>query len=304
MNSRLVTVNIKSKEHCFQVGVVDGSIALAGEVECTDEQNEEDNSQLLGDNSENVDETSSCKSGDSTHGDDDDSSNIECNICGKTYKRKAHLLKHLMSHKMNKSDGDVTDVGRERHCLFVCNKCGKRFSKSKTLQSHVNDGSCVKEEVRNVPMFSYWSFITDHISRIHSVDSVRRHFRVSTILRNIWRKFIHLSDHTCVRYAKKRSRASPIGTPICNHTTKVKKNLLPFLEFSVSSTQVHFTDDTYKCGDCGQGFKSKVYLNKHRKSVHTVNEHDCPHCAMKFFNTTKFEYHLKSHDENKSKLAR
>lgn len=69
-------------------------------------------------------------------------------------------------------------------------------------------------------------------------------------------------------------------------------------------TNTHcFSDDTFKCNDCGQGFKSKVYLNKHRKSVHTVNEHDCPHCAMKFFNTTKFEYHLKSHDENKSKFT-
>lgn len=75
--------------------------------------------------------------------------------------------------------------------------------------------------------------------------------------------------------------------------------MLPLLYFNCW----HLPDDTFKCNECGQGFKSKVYLNKHRKSVHTVNEHDCPHCTMKFFNTTKFEYHLKSHDENKSKQS-
>lgn len=81
--------------------------------------------------------------GDSAH---DDSESIECNICGKSYKRKAHLLRHLMSHKSeNDSDGNNY---RRRHYIFVCNKCGKRFSKSKALQNHENEGTCVQQEVR------------------------------------------------------------------------------------------------------------------------------------------------------------
>lgn len=138
--SRATQMNFKRKS--FQE--VAESIVSAVEIECTEES--KDDSELAGDNAENIDETSSCKSSDSMH---EDSDNIECNICGKIYKRKAHLLRHMMSHQTNNDTSDkVSDGGKGRHCVFVCNKCGKRFSKSKTLQNHVNDGNCVKEEVR------------------------------------------------------------------------------------------------------------------------------------------------------------
>lgn len=60
-----------------------------------------------------------------------------------------------------------------------------------------------------------------------------------------------------------------------------------------------FTEGSFKCTVCNQGFKSKVYLSKHVKSVHTVANHECVHCFQKFDNTVKYEYHLKSHDPNK-----
>ncbi|XP_037050057.1 zinc finger protein 260-like isoform X1 [Bradysia coprophila] len=242
----------------IEVVAVDESI-VTGEIECTDESKENcsGDSELVGEDTENVDETSSCMSSDSTH---DDSDNIECSICGKIYKRKAHLLRHLMSHKNKTDSGDkVSDSGKGRHCVFVCNKCGKRFSKSKNLQNHVNDGGCVKEENPQCRFcketFSSIGDLEIHLEKVHPPHR----------------------PHMC---------------PICKKTFQSVSNRNTHL-------QSHNKDDTYKCSDCGQGFKSKVYLNKHKKSVHTRNEHDCPHCSMKFFNTTKFEYHLKSHDENK-----
>lgn len=122
---------------------MDESVVLADEIEI-DEPNENctSDNELISNNVEHSDENSSCKSTDGTHDD------IECNICGKMYKRKAHLLRHLMSHKgQNEDDGNSY---RKRHYIFVCNKCGKRFSNSKTLQNHENERGCVKQEVRRL----------------------------------------------------------------------------------------------------------------------------------------------------------
>lgn len=131
--------------YIFQVVAVDESIISTEEIDYVDEPNDNQTSdnELLSDNVENIDEDSSCKSTDSTH---DESETIECNICGKLYKRKAHLLRHLMSHKGENDSG--SNNCRKRHYIFVCNKCGKRFSKSKALQNHENEGACVEREVR------------------------------------------------------------------------------------------------------------------------------------------------------------
>lgn len=119
---------------------MDESIISAEEIEYIDEPNDN----CISDNDGVENENSSCKSTDSIHG---DSENIECNVCGKLYKRKAHLLRHLKSHKSEEDTGG--NNYRKRHYIFVCNKCGKRFSKSKALQNHENEGACVEQEVNN-----------------------------------------------------------------------------------------------------------------------------------------------------------
>ncbi|KAJ6635279.1 Zinc finger protein, partial [Pseudolycoriella hygida] len=247
-------LNIDNVEYDAKIEVVgvDGSIISAEDIEYIDNQN--DQNETIGNTVENIDDDSSPKSIDSTH---DDSESFECNICGKLYKRKAHLLRHLISHKSESgSDGNMY---KKRNLICVCNKCGKRFSKSKGLENHEIEGTCVKEENPQCRFcketFTNVSNLEDHLAQIHPVDR----------------------PHLC---------------PICKKTFQSVSNRNTHL-------QSHNKGDTYKCSDCGQGFKSKVYLNKHKKSVHAVNEHDCPHCSMKFFNTTKFEYHLKSHEENK-----
>lgn len=124
---------------------MDESVISAEDVEYIDEpanENRTSDNELITDNIENVDEASSCKSTDSTN---DNAETVDCNICGKSYKRKAHLLKHLMSHKSQSDSGG--NNCRKRHYIFVCKKCGKRFSKSKALQNHENEGTCVEQEV-------------------------------------------------------------------------------------------------------------------------------------------------------------
>lgn len=126
---------------------MDESVISTEDVEYIDEpvnENRTSDNELTSDNIENLDENRSYKSTDSAN---DNAENIDCNICGKSYKRKAHLLRHMMMSHKSQSDDDGNNY-RKRHYIFVCKKCGKRFSKSKALQNHENEGTCVEQEVR------------------------------------------------------------------------------------------------------------------------------------------------------------
>lgn len=198
---------------------MDDSIISTEEIDYMDEpiENQASDSERISDTADNMDENSSCKSTESVHGDSD---SVECNICSKLYKRKAHLLRHLMSHK---GDDSGRSNYRKRHHVFVCNKCGKRFSKSKALQNHENEGACVESEVsRTNFIFTLRRTVSnDLIFRIHNAVSARSHFQMYPLLKSIWLVYIPSTDHICVRYAKKRFRVSRIGILICNHITKV-----------------------------------------------------------------------------------
>lgn len=150
------------------------SIVLADEIRVNDpSDNHTSDNEHSSDIVENIDENSSYKSSTSTQ---DDSDNIECNICGKLYKRKAHLLKHLMSHKSENSSTSARNSYRKRNYIFVCNKCGKRFSKSKALQNHENEGDCVEQEVNaNRIIFP----------RLHNLNSILES-SMSVLQRNIF----------------------------------------------------------------------------------------------------------------------
>lgn len=68
---------------------------------------------------------------------------------------RTRLQAHLLRHRANHSSIDAqkrhlqrTNSNKKHHYIFVCIKCGKRFSKSKALQNHQNEGECVNENVK------------------------------------------------------------------------------------------------------------------------------------------------------------
>ncbi|XP_037924806.1 zinc finger protein 2 homolog isoform X3 [Hermetia illucens] len=61
-------------------------------------------------------------------------------------------------------------------------------------------------------------------------------------------------------------------------------------------TTSHNELDTHRCDICNQGFKSKIYVAKHKRAVHETGKHECSVCCKTFTNTMKYNYHMRSHN--------
>ncbi|XP_062565373.1 zinc finger protein 883-like isoform X1 [Armigeres subalbatus] len=85
--------------------------------------------------------------------------------------------------------------------------------------------------------------------------------------------------------------------PICEKTftTVANRNNHMYL---------HSEKRSFACDQCEMAFKCKIYLRKHRKRVHTIGDHVCVECGMKFTKTSKYEYHLKTHEPEKKYKCR
>lgn len=86
-----------------------------------------------------------------SHSDDDElnqteeAAQLECNICNKKYKREPHLNRHIATHNENTIEG--VNRSTRKNPMHVCQKCGKRFSKLSSLNSHNDEGKCLSFEV-------------------------------------------------------------------------------------------------------------------------------------------------------------
>lgn len=67
--------------------------------------------------------------------------------------------------------------------------------------------------------------------------------------------------------------------------------------------KLHSETNAYACDECGKAFKCKRYLRIH-KNTHVVGDHTCGICNEKFDNTSKYEYHFKSHTAEKKYKCR
>ncbi|XP_065073975.1 zinc finger protein 70-like [Ochlerotatus camptorhynchus] len=79
--------------------------------------------------------------------------------------------------------------------------------------------------------------------------------------------------------------------PVCDkifRTLAIKNNHL----------YLHSDVKEFSCNECGKSFKTKRYLRKHKDYVHAFGDHECATCGMKFTKTSKYQYHLESHNRS------
>lgn len=139
-----------------------------------------------------------------------------------------------------------------------CEKCGKRFYSLETYEDHKKAQKCVPAENINC---RFCDLVLENVNLLEE---------------HIKNLHPHGKRHLC---------------PICNKS-------FPSVSNRNTHIQSHNMQNTFVCNQCNQGFKSSVYLSKHKKT-HDICENVCPICSQKFYNLAKFEYHLKAHEDKK-----
>ncbi|XP_069611039.1 zinc finger protein 850-like [Ranitomeya imitator] len=218
------------------------------------------------------------------HGDD---KYYPCSKCGKYFKNRANLLRHLRIHTGEKpfpcsvcGKCFTQKSGFIQHMRihtgekpFSCSECGKRFRLKSTLAQHkkIHTGekpfSCLDCE----KWFARKSELFRHVRTYHTDNKL-------FLCTKCGERFSKKSDfiqHQSIHTGEKCFSCSE-----CEKCFTRRSNL-------VKHQRVHTREKPFSCSDCGKSFVKKCKLDKHLK-IHAGEKpfscSDCGKCFMLKFN--------------------
>ncbi|KAK3086655.1 hypothetical protein FSP39_021453 [Pinctada imbricata] len=223
-----------------------------------------------------------------THHEDNGERNI-CEICGKSFRRKCHLNRHVKSHE-----------NFEDRIAFTCSICGKGFNTRAHLECHINSVHLKKPGNILCHLCPYSTkgkkFLASHLLRVHdkvyAADTIRYDFPecVSLLAKpngNFSVKCHAFTDPG----AEKKYKCSICGAAFAlegylqshfkRHNSEViycKHEGCSYLTNSKHGYKEHLKTmhtnrdyKPYKCHLCDHSCKLKGNLTKHLKKKHKVN---------------------------------
>ena len=170
---------------------------------------------------------------------------IGCHQCGKCFKKKSYLNKHMKIH-----------LERNQHC---CHVCGKKFSFARYLATHMrthtgNKPHCCQECGKR---FSSASYLTKHM-RTHTGEKsfscleCGKRFSVSSALTRHTRTHTGEKPYCCQKCGKRFS--------VSSHLTQ--------------HMRTHTGEKPYCCRKCGKRFSRSHHLTIHMR-IHTGEKLFC-----------------------------
>eukprot|EP00063_Salmo_salar_P012161 XP_013986996.1 PREDICTED: zinc finger protein OZF-like [Salmo salar] len=179
-----------------------------------------------------------------------------CPICGKTFKYKGVMSRHMMTH-----------TGETREKPFSCGDCGKSFKRKQHLTNHVrihtgekpfSCGDCGKSFIQK-------GHLTEHI-RTHtgekpfSCSDCGKSFSYKGDLRR------HMLTHT----GEKPFSCSDCGKKSFNQKWLLNEHI-----------RTHTGEKSFHCSDCGKSFSYKGDLRRHMLTHTGEKPFSCSDCGKK-----------------------
>ena len=210
----------------------------------------------------------------------------ECDVCGKRYRRPAHLVKHQRTHTGEKP--------------YECDVCQKRFSQASNLTLHQRTHTGEKPFECDVcqKRFSLKGNLTTH-QRTHTGE---KPYECDVCAKRFYRTD-HLTFHKRTHTGEK-----PYECDVCQKRFSIKRNL-------TQHNRTHTGEKPYECDVCQKVFAGLSGFKRH-KTIHLlcrscggeiIQPHDvqecfvqdehtkqftCNKCDEKFFNSKKLVKHI------------
>ena len=162
---------------------------------------------------------------------------FECKVCGKIYRHKTSLARHLKDHEDN---------------LFDCDVCNKKFSRKDNLYAH-------KRIVHNRHFLNF--------------DAMEKSYHASKSCRKCGENFESKEDfeaHITYKICQDRSKKLELDQDekfkcsLCDKSYKSKKNLVAHIKWKHSTKE----KKVYSCNICEKNFSYKCLLRRHNQKNH------------------------------------
>jgi len=236
----------------------------------------------------------------------------KCAFCNKPFTRKSNLKLHeRLKHSEN---GHAENLLENK---YLCNLCDKYFSSKRSLilhQSRKHGKKILKNQHKSsekVPcpickqICSNKAMLDRHIKLAHTRVTctvcnmslinqyyLKNHMKIHTGEIKMPCEACGLSfsgPHSLrTHFLTKHTTERPVKCPQCDFATINRKRLTHHVESK-------HMDNKYPCFVCGMDFKTKMFLKRHEKDVHTSEKtFKCDLCEKSF----KRKAHLQKHTAN------